>query len=479
MEVERAFEPTTMPIAQAPSSSTGGSSSDEAPSSPISIINMSPPPQGHKASNKASRTTWSNSSVDLLEAEYTVNPFPGSTIRSRLALSLNATERQVQVWFQNRRQRARKLASETGDDTFVPQQPSKRSLSGRDQPSPHASPQQRPRANSLDQVPFWEMGSTLVANGIRGAQSHNSHNGHSGAPPYSHSCDYSHRFELGKISQGEILTSRNNETEILTSRNNETVIFPVALEEQLNDMQFLESLVENTGAAADPSASVGMDMTTSAQGEQNEIPTVPTGVDAAQHAMPPINNRMQMLLTSTEPYKVLWASEAWLAHLGFSQSEMSHKMLAGVIAGPPESADCLETLMGCLRIQGFGQTPLLSYTKNGEAFVHTLRVEPLKDSSGCVQAWQAESSDIHFVDLAPKGREDSPRASAEREAEDEQETEDKQETTDKQEAEDKQETTDKQESAKEEEKLVSFMKGVRSGLKLSEMIDIFELEPLD
>lgn len=52
----------------------------------------------------------------LLERTYKTTPYPVFALREQLGRQLNVTPRQVQIWFQNRRQRSRKGVREEEDD---------------------------------------------------------------------------------------------------------------------------------------------------------------------------------------------------------------------------------------------------------------------------------------------------------------------------------------------------------------------------
>lgn len=55
------------------------------------------------------RTHLTGSQIASLQASFANNPLPDASIRHGLSLSLGITERTVQIWFQNRRAKARKL----------------------------------------------------------------------------------------------------------------------------------------------------------------------------------------------------------------------------------------------------------------------------------------------------------------------------------------------------------------------------------
>ena len=64
--------------------------------------------------SKMSRWQIGNGSLSVLEQVYTLDPFPGLDARRELAKQLNVSPRQVQVWFQNKRQRERKISRAKG-----------------------------------------------------------------------------------------------------------------------------------------------------------------------------------------------------------------------------------------------------------------------------------------------------------------------------------------------------------------------------
>lgn len=53
------------------------------------------------------RTRWTSEQLDALQRSYDVNPFPTKEERASLAKLLCVTQRNVQVWFQNTRQRGK------------------------------------------------------------------------------------------------------------------------------------------------------------------------------------------------------------------------------------------------------------------------------------------------------------------------------------------------------------------------------------
>ena len=79
------------------------------------------PPQAIRA-GKSRRPRWtpSGDAKALLETIFSADSFPTFTVRNQLAEQLGIDSRQVQIWFQNRRQRERiKLTSGSKDDDEV------------------------------------------------------------------------------------------------------------------------------------------------------------------------------------------------------------------------------------------------------------------------------------------------------------------------------------------------------------------------
>jgi hypothetical protein len=62
----------------------------------------------HRPRPTRKRTHLSAAQINSLQASFNNNPLPDAAIRHRLAMQLGITERTVQIWFQNRRAKARK-----------------------------------------------------------------------------------------------------------------------------------------------------------------------------------------------------------------------------------------------------------------------------------------------------------------------------------------------------------------------------------
>ncbi|CEG76755.1 hypothetical protein RMATCC62417_11611 [Rhizopus microsporus] len=107
------------------------------------------------------RTHLSSSQVSALEASFKENSLPDSTTRSRLAKELSVTERTVQIWFQNRRAKEKKMRARFTEEhkrepTAPRYQPTFRSMmtpEAFEQPNESDSIQKRPRSISKPEKP--------------------------------------------------------------------------------------------------------------------------------------------------------------------------------------------------------------------------------------------------------------------------------------------------------------------------------------
>ncbi|KAI8061574.1 hypothetical protein BC940DRAFT_262586 [Gongronella butleri] len=76
---------------------------------------------GGRSAYTRKRTHLKPSQVAVLQESFVTNSLPDAAIRSRLARELDVSERTIQIWFQNRRAKARKLeANSDGRASLVP-----------------------------------------------------------------------------------------------------------------------------------------------------------------------------------------------------------------------------------------------------------------------------------------------------------------------------------------------------------------------
>ncbi|KAF1741026.1 hypothetical protein MXB_1688 [Myxobolus squamalis] len=67
-------------------------------------------PIAYESSSRRSRPTFDTRQIDELESSFRSNKYVYGTDRARLAKRLFMTEKQVKIWFQNRRSKLRKIS---------------------------------------------------------------------------------------------------------------------------------------------------------------------------------------------------------------------------------------------------------------------------------------------------------------------------------------------------------------------------------
>ena len=105
---------------------------------------------------------------------------------------------------------------------------------------------------------------------------------------------------------------------------------------------------------------------------------------------------MQVILSGEAPYQIVWASEAWLKLVGYSNDEACGKTLK-LVEGPLTSQASVEQLTRAIRAGSAVRVAMTYHARSGRAFSHEMRVEPLKDSLGLVQCFQVTSAEVHFL----------------------------------------------------------------------------------
>jgi len=106
---------------------------------------------------------------------------------------------------------------------------------------------------------------------------------------------------------------------------------------------------------------------------------------------------IQVITSGDEPFQIVWASEAWLHLCEYETGQVLGHTLE-LIQGPLTTRTSLGQLMGAIRAGDPISLSMVNHTRTGKAFSHMLRVEPLRDSRGAVQCFQATSSNIEFLD---------------------------------------------------------------------------------
>jgi len=105
---------------------------------------------------------------------------------------------------------------------------------------------------------------------------------------------------------------------------------------------------------------------------------------------------VQVITSGEDPFQIVWASEAWLQLCEYTMEQVLGHTLE-LIQGPLTTRTSLAQLMGAIREGRAISLSMVNHTRTGKAFSHALRVEPLRDSRGNVQCFQATSSNVEFL----------------------------------------------------------------------------------
>ncbi|XP_071083769.1 homeobox protein prophet of Pit-1-like [Haliotis cracherodii] len=102
-----------------------GTDVNESPDKP----SLSPSNNLPRSRQRRSRTIFSDTAIDRMEAVFGENPYPDINLREQLAEEAGVTEARIQVWFQNRRSRSRRTKTKPAnaarrDSGFVSASPS-------------------------------------------------------------------------------------------------------------------------------------------------------------------------------------------------------------------------------------------------------------------------------------------------------------------------------------------------------------------
>lgn len=115
-----------------------------------------------------------------------------------------------------------------------------------------------------------------------------------------------------------------------------------------------------------------------------------------------VDRRVQVITSKDAPFLIVWASEAWLELCQYTRKEVIGRTL-DLLDGPQTSAAAMAQLHSAMTTGQAATLSLISHTRTGDAYSHSLRVEPLCDTSGARQCYQATSSNIEMLRASQRG----------------------------------------------------------------------------
>tara|TARA_B110001452_G_scaffold16434_1_gene13467 strand:- start:429 stop:1793 length:1365 start_codon:yes stop_codon:yes gene_type:complete len=375
---------------------------------------------------KAPRWNVDGDTLAILEQVYAVEPFPGIATREALANKLEVSGRQIQVWFQNRRQRERKkikgseggsslddahgldalspgdLAGETGG---MPPP----SLSGGHHPSRWADEPgglrwpDAPGMRSLDDgaLPHWQ---TSLFPGA--------------SPRVTHDPLTGLRMPLGPGASSFDVPSAGGHLHVEQFAELEDALGlggdddPVP--EKLAPLKLVRSGCSDLlgqmrpfDVPAVPPTPMTRDVLSLSPPAAPAVPPAAApdqkaecSSDEAQQSA--ADECVQVVAAAEAPHRIVWPSKAWLSLCGRSAEEVLGKPLAEALCPAPiaahaeraERAESLSRLFASVNVASVATTRLVSYARDGTSFSHTVRVDALHDSNGEVHLFQVTSSDV-------------------------------------------------------------------------------------
>eukprot|EP00900_Chrysochromulina_parva_P025423 jgi/Chrpa1/7514/Chrysochromulina_OHIO_Genome00017823-RA len=138
---------------------------------------------------------------------------------------------------------------------------------------------------------------------------------------------------------------------------------------------------------------VGGSLTNGTAGSSAALAPTRTASTEASEAQAEADRYVQVIMAAEEPFQIVWASEAWLSLCEYRAPQVLGHTL-DLIQGPYTSKAAVTKLLTAIRKGEPVRVSMINHTRTGRPFSHTLQVEPLRDSRGGVQCFQATSSDV-------------------------------------------------------------------------------------
>ena len=281
--------------------------------------------------NRVRRRAFSPFATAVLSTAFSINTTPSGEQRSCLAAAIGTTERRVQVWFQNRRQRTgttMPAASRAGVDAEAPSTPV---------PGDDAS------GDESDSEPIPQSDETASATTAT-------------------------RDDVAAASLGLGVALEASSSPALPACTASAAAMMAAVSPQL--------------AAAAAAAALAF------------LPPAPmTEALVAEGRLAPTS--MEVYTNAHAPFEILWATAEWLAFCGYPDREVRGKGLTlKCLQGPATDEDTLLALMDAVARKDQICVSLVNYTRHGLPFRHTLDLQPLVNSFGEAVLYRVASSDI-------------------------------------------------------------------------------------
>lgn len=334
----------------------------------------------------------------ILEEVFLLDQFPNNDTRKRLGEKLEVSTRQIQVWFQNRRQRERKLKRSNSNLTQSTASPpgsseditaalaecggtaDQEEEAGEEEEEDHRQRKRPAHGGRVSGIPLAPMPRLDAARA-------NQPDTPASADPHGLPKEDSHG--LGELQRPTCLQEPLiRPSQLLREAHGGAVGFgwPSAppLFPRLSHLPAMQDYHRSTGAGFCPTslANVG--------------PNVAARLVAACHSsligrtLHTYGGIVQVITEARAPYKILSVSTGWQRLSGWTREEAVGRTLK-IMQGAKTEPESLAALMQAVREQRPISLRLTNYTKDGESFVHQVSCEPLRDPAGETQCFQATS----------------------------------------------------------------------------------------
>lgn len=336
--------------------------------------------------------------LSILEEVFLLDQFPNNDTRKRLGEKLEVSTRQIQVWFQNRRQRERKLKrsnSNLTQSTASPPGSSEDITEDLAECGGAAEQEEEEQEHDIEEEGRQRKRQAHCARlaGIPLApmprlDAANAH------PPDAMSTDpyglpTEDTYGAGELERPALLLEPlARPSQLLREAHAGAVGFgwPMAapLFPRLSHLPGMQDhhLATNAGFYPTSSANVG--------------PNVAARLVAACHSsligrtLHTYGGIVQVITEARVPFRILSVSTGWQRLSGWTREEAVGRTLK-IVQGAQTEPESLAALMQAVREQRPISLRLTNYTKSGESFVHQVSCEPLRDPAGETQCFQATS----------------------------------------------------------------------------------------